>query len=173
MADAKEITILDQTFTITMPYDAGHTCTEAEAKVLNQTRRENIGNNFRKRVQALIDGEEGVTLEGLQEEFAKIDAEYVFTLATAAAAQKFTPVEREARKIAREYIKQELDKQGQKIGTPAEGFTEAEWDDALEAQIAEIAANPEVVKIAEGTVKAREKSSKLELGGLSIGKAAA
>lgn len=173
MAEPKEISILDTKFTISMPYDAGHVCTDAEAKVLNQTRRENIGNNFRKRVQALIDGEDGVTEEGLREEFAKLDSEYVFTLAAVSQARSFTPVEREARKIAREYIKQELDKQGQKIGTPGEGFTESEWADAIEAQVAELAENPEVVKIAEATVKARSKTAGLELGGLSLGKAAA
>ena len=44
----KTISISGQAFDVSTPYAAGHTLTEAEAKVLNQTRAENIGNNFRR-----------------------------------------------------------------------------------------------------------------------------
>lgn len=165
MAEAKTISILDIEFNVSMPYDAGHTINEAEAKVLNQTRRENLGNNFRSLVKAHVEGEEGAkTLEELQAEFVKRDSEYVFTLASAAASVKYTPEEREARKIARDYIKQQLDANGQKIGTPPEGQTQEAWNDAIEGEVARIALDPQVVKMAKDIVKARSKTAGLTLG---------
>ena len=45
---SKTITILGEKFEITAPYAEGQTLTAVEARVLNQTRAENIGNNLRK-----------------------------------------------------------------------------------------------------------------------------
>lgn len=171
MPDAKEISILDvEGFVCSMPYDAGHQINEAEARVLNQTRRENLGNNFRKLVSAYKEGaDDALTLEELQKKFAEADAGYVFTLANASASRKFTPIEREARNIARGLIRQELDKEGRKIGDVPEGFTQDEWDDAIEAQVDEFANLPEVVAIATETVNARSKTAGIQLGALSLG----
>jgi hypothetical protein len=168
VAEKKTISILDMDFDVSMPYEAGHTLTEAEAKVLNQTRRENLGNNMRAKVKAHLDGAEGaLTAEQLQELFAKNDAEYVFTMANASAAVKYTPEEKEARKIARDYIRQQLAAQVPpvKIGEKPEGFegTDDDWDNAIEAEIDRISQEPQVVKIAKDTVKARSKVTTLQL----------
>lgn len=163
--EKKTISILDIEFQVSMPYLAGHTINEAEAKVLNQTRRENLGNNMRSKVKAHVDGEEGaLTLEELQAAFAEADANYEFTLANVAASRKYTPEEREARKVARDYIRQKLDEAGQKIGTPPEGYDEKTWAEALEQEVDRISQDPAVIKIAKETIKARSKTTSLQLG---------
>lgn len=170
MAEPRTITIEGVDFVCTMPYDAGHTINEAEAKVLNQTRRENLGNNFRKQVKLFNEGGEGApTDEELQAQFAELDSTYIFTLATAGASRKLDPEEREARKIAREYIRQELDKVGRKIGTAPEGMSDEDWETALEAEVDRIAQADEVKKMAKDIVKARSKTANLQLGALGIG----
>jgi hypothetical protein len=152
-----------------MPYEAGHTINEAEAKVLNQTRRENLGNNFRKSVKAFNEGAEGaMTQEELQAAFAELDKNYIFTLATAGQSRKLDPVESEARKIARQYLRQELDKAGRKIGTPPEGVAQEDWDATIEAEVDRIATDEQVVKMAKEIVKARSKTANLQLGALGL-----
>jgi hypothetical protein len=166
VAEPKTLSILGNDFNVSMPYDAGHTLNDAEAKVLNQTRRENLSNNFRAKVKAFMDGAEDAehkTLEELQAAFAELDSSYVFTLSTASAAVKYSPEEKEARAIARDYIKTELDKAGRKMKDVPEGMTESEWDDALEAEIARIASMDDVVKMAKDIVKARTKAKGLNL----------
>lgn len=171
--------ILDtEGFNVTLPYLAGHTINEAEAKVLNQTRKENLGNNFRPKVRAYEDAiAEGkdpeVSLDQLIADFAKLDADYVFTLANAAASVKLTPEEREARSIAKEYVKMQLEAQGLKVNTPPEGHTEESWKDTLEANYEAIADSEEVKKIAAETVKKRAAAKKLALPGLNLEKTAA
>ena len=163
------LSILDTDgFTVTLPYLAGHSINEAEAKVLNQTRKENLGNNFRPKVRAYQDAvAEGkdpeVSLEQLIADFAKLDAEYVFTIANVAASAKLTPEEREARNLAKEYVKNALEEMGLKIGTPPEGHTEESWKDTVEANVTEIAGTDEIKKLAAETVKKRASVKKLTL----------
>lgn len=168
------ISILDtEGFVVTLPYVAGQTINEAEAKVLNQTRKENLGNNFRSKVRDFQEGkliEDGapVTLDQLLASFAELDKSYVFTIANASAARKYTPEEREARSIARDYLKQELDKVGRKIGDVPEGMEEQAWKDAIEAEIDRLADTAEVKKLAKDIIKARSKTAGLQLGSLGL-----
>lgn len=53
-------------------YQAGHQCSEVEAEVLNQTERENIRNNFAKRVKEAKEKDGG---ELTPESFATLQAE--------------------------------------------------------------------------------------------------
>ena len=109
------------------------------------------------------------TLEQLIADFAEADAKYEFTLASVSQARKFTPEEREARSIARDYLKQELDKMGRKIGDVPEGMDEQAWKDAIEAEIDRIADTPEVKKMAKDIIKTRAKTSTLQVGGFNFG----
>lgn len=153
------ITILDIEFPLSMPYAEGHVLTGPEAKVLNQTRKENLSNNFRKHVQAFKDGAEGAMSEfDLFEAFAKLDSEYVFNERTAAAAVKLDPVEREARAIARDLIKQALAAENRKV-------KDIDPDD-YEAKVAEVAAMDEVVAQAKKIVKQKQASAAIVLGNL-------
>ncbi|MCB1838493.1 MAG: hypothetical protein KDH99_12825, partial [Alcanivoracaceae bacterium] len=81
---SKTISILGVEVEISTPYAEGHTISEAEAKALNQTRAENIGNNFRKRIKDSKEGVEGAEpMEKILADLAAYDASYVFTLAAA------------------------------------------------------------------------------------------
>jgi hypothetical protein len=163
VAEAKTISILELDFSCSMPYDAGHTINEAEAKVLNQTRRENLGNNFREKVRE--HKETGTpTLEELTAAFADLDLNYVFTLANVASSRKLDPVEREARSLARTYLKAELEKAGRKITQAPDGVEDDEWKAVIESEVERIAADEAIVKMAKDAVKARSKISGITVG---------
>lgn len=174
MATSVALKILEtEGFTVTLPYDAGHSINEAEAKVLNQTRKENLGNNFRPKVRAYEDAiAEGkdpeVTLDELIAAFKDLDANYVFTIANVGASIKMTPEEREARSLAKEYVKAQLEEMGLKVNVAPEGHTEESWKDTLEANYEAVAASDEVKKLAAETVKKRAGVKKLSLTGLNV-----
>lgn len=156
-------------FEISMPYEEGHVCTSAEAKALNQTRSENIGNNTRAKIKEML--EAGKSEDEIKEYVAGIDAEYIFTLARVSASRKLDPVEREAAKIARELLKDHLATTGRKITVAPEGVTDEEWDDKVAEQIEAIASNPEVLKAAKKNVEAKTKQAAAlaeALGGVNV-----
>ena len=79
----KSISISGTAFEVAEPYAEGHTVNAIEARVLNQTRAENIGNNFRKGVQAALALAEGPTrdaaLAKVLADLQAYDAQYIFT----------------------------------------------------------------------------------------------
>ncbi len=146
MPEAKSKIIAGHEFTISQPYDEGHTLTAVEAKVLNQVRSENIANNMRKAVK---DAEAEGTLDAVATKVAEYDAEYTFAMPSTGAARRVVdPVEREARKLARDAIRAQLAKDGRKIKD-----IDAE---KLEAAIETVAAKDEILKLARKAVKDRE-----------------
>lgn len=148
----KEITIAGALFTVTQPYAAGHVITEAEANALNQTRSENIRNNCAKAIK------EGKFPEGLDAAgyVAQYDANYVFNLASAGGAVRVTdPLEKEARRIAREELTARIKQKGGKVKDVDK--------DAFESKVAEWAANPKVIDMAKKNLKARKELA-LSLG---------
>ena len=153
----KTKTIAGVPFEISQPYEAGHALTEAEAKVLNQTRSENIGNNCRKKVVELIEADDA---KGAQAHVAQYDKEYEFTLAVVGASRKLDPVEKEARAIARESIKAKLAAEGRKLKDIDK--------ERLAEVIAEVSERDAVVKEAKKRVAARNKASEDLLEDLDI-----
>lgn len=150
-------TIAGVSFEIRRPFEAGHTLTEGEAKALNQVRGENISNNMRKHVEKAK--EEGKSEADIQALVAEYDAEYELTLAAVASSRKLDPVEREAKAIARELLKEHLAKTGRKLTVPPEGETKETWGEKIEAQLEIIMAKDEVRKVAEKRVKDKQKTS--------------
>lgn len=162
LAEPKILTILDYDFSVTAPYEAGHTLTEGEAKSLNQTRKENLGNNFRSTVRNAIEaaGDGGaVDHEDLKAQFAVLDSKYVFTLATVAASRKLDPVEREIRNLIKGALREQLAGE-----TPARKLSDLD-EDQLEAIIDANMENPEIVKVAKKTVADRQKVAGFALQG--------
>lgn len=154
----KAISIQGVSVTITQPYAAGHVVTDAEAKALNQVRAENIGNNLRKRIKELSEAEGAdpkQVAKAAQKLVTQYDAEYQFTLASVGGggSSKLSPIEKEARRIARELVNNKL----REIGTTQKAYNEANGEDALKIKIAEIAGKPEVVKIATANIAARQE----------------
>lgn len=154
MSDRK-IIIAGGEFTIPQPFEAGHVCTEGEARALNQLLAENVRNNMAAKVKAGTATADDVLT------YAKA---YEFSVASVPQA-KLDPVENECRKLARAAIKAELGKQGVKLEQVDEG--------ALAEEILRVAAMPEIRKVAEGIVNARKKSANIQLGSLGIGGAPA
>ena len=156
-------------FEISQPYVEGHVCTAAEARALNQTRSENIGNNARAKIKEMLD--KSTSEAEIAAYVNELDSGYVFTLAGVSAARKLDPVEREAIKLAKELLKEHLATTGRKLTVAPDGQTKEEWDDLIAEQVDKIAQNDEVLKAAKKNVEAKSKQAEKlaeALGGVSV-----
>jgi hypothetical protein len=163
MAGTKEIVIQGEKFTVGTPYDAGHTLTEAEARALNQVRLENIRNNLASRVAKALEGGEGApSLDEVRAYAVEYDGKYDFSqrAASGAGARKLDPVEREARKLAREAIAEHLREQGRKLSDVPEGSTKEEWEAKLDETISQVAADDNILRAAKKIVNDRQKAGR-------------
>jgi hypothetical protein len=162
MPEAKTKVIDGDSYEISQPYEPGHTINEIEARVLNQTRAENIGNNVRAKLKEIKEtsekenwGEKKLS-NALLKAVAEVDEGYEFTAAQARASQKLDPVEKEAQKKARALLKDKLAETGRKLTVPPEGVTEADWAEKIAAETDRIAALPQVMEAARQDVEARQ-----------------
>jgi hypothetical protein len=95
-------------FALAMPYAAGHVLTEGEANQMNQVFAENVGNNLRNKIsKGVVDADGNKTREYTPEEVQALVNAYVETYepgvrARGEAKPTLDPVEREARKLAKE-----------------------------------------------------------------------
>lgn len=144
-------------FQITQPFEAGHVLTENEARALNQTRSENIGNNVREKVKELL--AEG-DVAGAEALVAERDASYEFTALSSGGGARRDPVENEARRLAREIIRNQLAETGRKLTVAPEGQTDEDWKAAIEGEVERISALEDVLKIARKNVEDKQKRSK-------------
>lgn len=150
----KERAIAGMTFPITMPFAEGHVCTEAEARALNQTRAENIGNLLRAKVAAALkaEGEEAMTEDQIRAMVAEKDAEYVFTLASVGSGRKsLDPLEKECMRLAREHLHAKIKEAGHAIAD----YKKAK-PDQYEENLEKIASNEQIIKLAKQNLKNRE-----------------
>lgn len=146
-------------FKIDSPYKAGHQITEIEAGVLNQTRKENIRNNFAKSVKEAENDKNELTPkkhEELQNKLDEYAAAYEFNLAGGRAGD---PIEREARILARAAITAQIKKAGKAI----KDIDSA----ALTAKVNEIAStNKEIIAMAKKNVESRKAAESVSIEGL-------
>ena len=179
----KTITIQGVEFDVNQPYGEGHTCTEAEAKALNQTRAENIRNNMAKAVKEANEAA-GKDAEGNQVALAadvlkelagavaEYDANYEFTLASVGGGRASRdPIEIEANKIARASIAASLKAKGRTMKSvthDAEGNEIEGGKERLATAIATVAERADVIAAAKKAVKEREKLAEADLGGLTL-----
>lgn len=172
--ETKSKVINGQSFEISQPYVAGHILTELEAKVLNQTRSENVGNNVRAKIKLMQDGDEKTAPSSPEEIAAYVtsfDAEYVFRTVSEGAGRSIDPYEREARKIARDLLKDHLAQTGRKITVAPEGMSDEDWKDKIESEVDNIASSEGVLKAARKNVDAKKKQADdllSSLGGISV-----
>jgi hypothetical protein len=148
----RPLTIENQEFTVPVLFAAGHVLTEGEAASLNQTLRENVRNNLAARLKP---GKDNAAPKGLSQ--ADVDAyvtEYEFGARRGGGGGEagFSPVERKARSIAREKVKEALAKRGQTLNLKTD-----EGKATMEKLVSQVAAKPEIVKEAEKQLKAVEK----------------
>ena len=174
MADPKVKMIAGEEFTISQPYDEGHVLTAAEARALNQLRNENIGNNLRKAVEKMKEeGKDAATITAL---VADYDKTYSFAMPGAGGGTRtLDPVEREARKLAREVVAARV-RELYQIGLngihpdykdlpeeEAKARSKERFDSAIEAA----ASKDEVIAQAKKNVNARKKAA--ESAGADLG----
>lgn len=163
--DKKTITVQGVSLEVTTPYAEGHKVSEAEAKALNQVRAENIANNKRAEIKKMLE-EDGATVESVQKAAQKLvtayDGDYEFTLASVGGggASRLTPLEKEARKLARNWIGGKL----KEMGMTQAAYLEQNGEDAIKIKVAELCEHPEIIKAAEENIKAR--SGLADLGSL-------
>lgn len=148
-------TINGAQYEVSQPYEEGHTITAIEARVLNQCRSENIGNNVRAKLKEMAEAEESE--KAMQKYVAEFDSNYEFTAAAARSAAKLDPYEKEAIKIGRALLKDHLAQDGRKLTVAPEGMTDEEWKEKVESEVERIAATDQVVKAAKQNVDARQK----------------
>ena len=156
--------IMGEVFELSTPYKEGHQCTEREAAVLNQTRLENIGNNWRASVKEALkyrDENNGDTskLNEVRQQILEDDAKYEF--GRIGVRQPSDPVEREARAIAREAIKAQLAEEGQNIKDVDQ--------EALENAVAATALQDDVMALARDRVESNRKRKAVTVVGLNLG----
>ncbi len=150
-------TINGMQFEISAPYAEGHVVSAIEARVLNQTRAENIGNNARAKIKEMQ--EAGNSESEILDYVAGVDQNYEFTAAGVSASRRLDPVEREANKIARELLKAHLAQSGRKLTVAPEGLTDEEWDDKVSSEVERIAGLDEVLAAAKKNVAAKSKQA--------------
>jgi hypothetical protein len=148
----KTITIGGENFEVTTPYMAGHVLLEAESKVLNQTRAENIGNNFRSAVKEALAS--GGNLDAVRANLVEYDRDYNFSMG-GTPRTPIDPIESEALKIAREVVKAKLAAKGMKV----KDYCATEIGMAkYEAAVEKVATQDDTIKLAKQRVSNRKKA---------------
>lgn len=146
---------------VSQPYEAGHAITEAEAKALNQVRAENIGNNTRAAIKALVDehnGEtEGAVQTAAQKLVAERDASYEFTMASAGGTTRLDPLTKECRAIAKSFIISKI----KEADMTQKQYLEKNGENAIKDKVIELADNEAIVKLAKKNLAEREKMASL------------
>lgn len=165
------------TVNVPQPYSAGsHELTEGEANALNQTIAENLSNNLRAKLVEgkKVEGSDPVTYEPYTAEEAQAlvdsyleDYEIGVRRAGDGTARVTDPVEREARKIARQKAVELIKANG---GKPADFDLGPLVDKIFEANKDVLMA--EGKKIVKALEKARESSGGLDLAGIDLTAAA-
>lgn len=158
------------TFTVLVPqpYSAGpHELSSGEASALNQTIAENLSNNLRKKLVEGNPDEDGRqwTDAEAQDIVDKYLDEYEIGVRRAGtgAARVTDPVEREARKIARQKAVAYIKENG---GRPSDFDLDPIIDQIFDAnRDVLMAEGKKIVKAAEA---AREKTAGLDLSGISL-----
>lgn len=151
---------LGQTFDVRDLFTEGMTLTAAMARTLNQTRLENISNQVRKQLTELK-GEGDWTAEALDKARQIVkerDEAYTeFGMGrTGSTAAPRDPVASEARAIATNILSEKLKAKGTTLAAQRKANKEA-----IEAKIAEFAANEKVVAQAKKIVDQRKKGASL------------
>lgn len=150
----KTISISGEAFEVSAPYAAGHTLNEAEAKVLNQTRAENIGNNFRADVKKALESGDPAAIATVRSALAEYDSAYQFSMTQ--ARTPIDPIEAEAFKIAKEVVKARI---AEKFGLTLKKYNEIEGNEAkYEAAVEKVAGQEDTLKLAKKRVADKKKT---------------
>lgn len=170
-APRRQRAISDFIVSVPQPYIEGHTITAGEASALNQTIAENVSNNLRAKLKAghtTGEGENAVTRPFTDEEAqVLVDnylAEYEMGVRQTGSgtSRVVDPIEREARRLAKEAAKQLVTSKGKKLKeVDLDAITDAIYDANVDSLTAE------ATKIVKAKDKAGEKLA--DLGAAAAG----
>ena len=154
----KTITISGEKFEVGAPYTEGHVINAMEAKVLNQTRAENIGNNFRADVKKALESGNPAELEAVRLALAEYDSQYVFSMTT--TRTPVDPIEAEAEKIAKSTLHKIIK---QKYGITIKQYLENEENRIkYAANIERLSQQEDTLAEAKKIVNARNKKKPID-----------
>lgn len=162
MANTKTISIAGQAVELTAPYAANQTINDAEAKTLNQTRCENIGNNFRKAMKEAGDSPEA--LAKVVAEIKAYDSTYTFSMTT--SREPVDPIENEANKIAKEVVKDRI--QGLGFKSVKDYIADATRAAKYETAVEKVAVQADTLKLAKQRVSAKAKTKDIVADDLGL-----
>lgn len=148
----RKVTIQETSFEVPTPFTEGYTLSENEASALNQLLIENVRNNFAAKIKK---AEEAKTAIPTQAELDAYVEGYEFG-ERSGGGRTSDPVEREAMEIAREKVRQALQKKGHKIADVKAATITQLAQDALEKY-------PSIREQAKAVVAARQAAGAEEL----------
>lgn len=149
----RNVTIQGAVFELADVYAEGHVCSPMEAKALNQTRSENIRNNFAGRVKEAKGDAESLpdaAKNKLQTELNDYATKYEFSVGIGGA--RLDPIQKEAKQIAVTLVDGVI----AKSGTSVKAYKDTKGKDKYDALVADVMEREDVVKKAEKIVKERE-----------------
>lgn len=120
-ASSHNITIQGLVFPVRQIFDEGHELTGVEAGVMNQTRDENLRNNFAAKIKALMKDKKAKTAGDLTDEdkstllkeFPTFEEAYEF--GSRGGAREVDPIRKQAMLFATDSVKKALQKKGHKL----------------------------------------------------------
>ena len=141
---SRPLVIQGLTFSYSARYAEGHPLTQVEANALNQLMGENLRNNFASQIKKAVDAQpkdeagnpvplSPDQIAKLQSDFAAYAASYEFSAARGPRSV-VDPVEREARKMAKTILLNQLKAKGIDVKSLAEGKLDELIDALLEKQ---------------------------------------
>lgn len=154
---SRNLTISGVIFKLDDPYAEGHTCSAEEARALNQTRAENIRNNFASTVKETLGEATEATdaqLAELQKKLTDYAKGYVFN--ASGGGRAVDPIEKEARRLATAMVDAAMAKKGIAKSTY---LKEQANKDKYAANVSALAATDGVLAKAKAAVKEMAKLS--------------
>lgn len=153
----RKVTISGHSVEVSAPYAEGHVINAAEARTLNQTRAENIGNNFRKAIKE-AEGDEA-KLSELLSNLAAYDREYNFATG-GGSVRAMDPLDKEAIRIAKAAIKNTIIEKGHKF---KEWIATEGNQEKYDAAVERTSQQDDVLKLARKALADKEKQTKVSV----------
>lgn len=151
MPQTSRFTVQDCAVEVNMPYKEGHVLTFVEALVLNRLRAASIAKRARADIEKVLSNghdpdEQDKEIQKIVEQEAEV---FQFRPRGAGLAKpKLTPLEKEARKLARAYVKRIYDKKDRSINDNREQYNE---------DVGRVAAHPTTIAAAKRLLAQQEK----------------
>lgn len=154
----KEISVKGVIVTVSMPYEAGHQITEAEAKALNQVRLENIRNNARKQVEEILEKAEDTdaAADAIQAAISERDETYEFSLSSTSGA-KVDPLTKMALSIARQTVTAKIKEEGMTV----KEYKEKNGEEAVNELVETVSQYEKVIEVAKKRLAERDEIADL------------